>query len=151
MSLILSVPTCCSGPIPLASPTIRVPDALYSGSPAWTRTPGSMWQAARPLITAPDGLLRPLPVPGRPWSHIALDFVTGLPVSRGKSVILTTVDLFRKQHTCLPRLPAPTVPFPKRLTLPYPLLLTISAVARGSGRRLYSLGTHPGDLSAIGK
>lgn len=26
----------------------------------------------------PAGLLHPLPVPGRPWSHIALDFMTGL-------------------------------------------------------------------------
>ncbi|KAK7933592.1 hypothetical protein WMY93_004488 [Mugilogobius chulae] len=32
---------------------------------------------------APSGLLRPLPVPHRPWSHIAVDFVTGLPPSEG--------------------------------------------------------------------
>ncbi|XP_038133603.1 E3 SUMO-protein ligase ZBED1-like, partial [Cyprinodon tularosa] len=30
----------------------------------------------------PSGLLHPLPVPTRPWSHIAIDFVTGLPISR---------------------------------------------------------------------
>ncbi|XP_038162154.1 pyridoxal-dependent decarboxylase domain-containing protein 1 [Cyprinodon tularosa] len=30
----------------------------------------------------PSGLLHPLPVPTRPWSHIAVDFVTGLPISR---------------------------------------------------------------------
>ncbi|KAI3355581.1 hypothetical protein L3Q82_018414 [Scortum barcoo] len=44
----------------------------------------------------PSGLLQPLSVPGRPWSHIALDFVTGLPPSNGKTVILTIVDRFSK-------------------------------------------------------
>ncbi|KAI3359008.1 hypothetical protein L3Q82_015392 [Scortum barcoo] len=38
----------------------------------------------------------PLPVPGRPWSHIALDFVTGLSPFNGNSVILTIVDHFSK-------------------------------------------------------
>ncbi|KAI3355122.1 hypothetical protein L3Q82_017993, partial [Scortum barcoo] len=31
------------------------------------------------------GLLQPLPVPQRPWSHLMLDFITGLPPSKGVS------------------------------------------------------------------
>jgi len=55
----------------------------------------------------PSGLLRPLPVPGRPWSHIALDFVTGLPLSQGNTTILTIVDRFSKtaHFVALPKLP----------------------------------------------
>lgn len=44
----------------------------------------------------PSGLLHPLCTPHRPWSHIALDFITGLPVLSEKSVILTIVDRFSK-------------------------------------------------------
>ena len=36
----------------------------------------------------PAGLLRPLPIPGRPWSHNALDLVTGIPTSQGNTTIL---------------------------------------------------------------
>ncbi len=55
----------------------------------------------------PAGLLCPLPIPGRPWSHIALDFVTGLPPSQGNSTILTIVDRFSKavHFVPLPKLP----------------------------------------------
>ena len=45
---------------------------------------------------APAGLLWSLPVPHRPWSHMAVDFVTGLPPSEGKTVILTILDRFSK-------------------------------------------------------
>lgn len=32
----------------------------------------------------PPGLLQSLPTPARPWSHVSLDFITGLPPSAGK-------------------------------------------------------------------
>lgn len=41
-------------------------------------------------------LLQPLSIPCRPWSHISLDFVTGLPPSDGNTVILMLVDRFSK-------------------------------------------------------
>uniref|UniRef100_A0A3Q2W0Y3 Gypsy retrotransposon integrase-like protein 1 n=1 Tax=Haplochromis burtoni TaxID=8153 RepID=A0A3Q2W0Y3_HAPBU len=55
----------------------------------------------------PSGLLRPLPTPSRPWSHFAIDFITGLPVSSGNSVILNIVDRFSKaaHFIALPKLP----------------------------------------------
>ncbi|KAI2652522.1 Transposon Tf2-9 polyprotein [Labeo rohita] len=56
----------------------------------------------------PVGLLQPLPSPSRPWSHIALDFVSGLPPSRGFTVILTVADRFSKavHFVPLPKLPS---------------------------------------------
>lgn len=54
------------------------------------------------------GLLRPLPVPQRPWSHIAIDFVTDLPNSQGYTTILTVIDRFSKACRLipLPKLPS---------------------------------------------
>uniref|UniRef100_A0A8C6NK09 Gypsy retrotransposon integrase-like protein 1 n=1 Tax=Nothobranchius furzeri TaxID=105023 RepID=A0A8C6NK09_NOTFU len=50
----------------------------------------------------PAGLLNPLPIPSRPWSHIALDFVCGLPDSHGFNTILTIVDRFSKACHLVP-------------------------------------------------
>ena len=60
--------------------------------------------SARP----PAGHLHPLSVPRRPWSHIAMDFVTGLPASQGNTVIMTVVDRFSKacHFVPLPGLPS---------------------------------------------
>lgn len=41
----------------------------------------------------PAGLLRPLPIPTHPRSHITMDFVTSLLVSVNNTLILTIVDL----------------------------------------------------------
>ncbi|KAI2665727.1 Transposon Tf2-9 polyprotein [Labeo rohita] len=58
--------------------------------------------------THPHGLLHTLPVPRRPWSHISLDFVTGLPESQGNYVILVVVDRFSKACHLLPLPKLPT-------------------------------------------
>lgn len=54
------------------------------------------------------GLLQPLPVPSRPWTHISVDFVTGLPNSAGNTVILTIVDRFSKMAYFVPLSKLPT-------------------------------------------
>jgi hypothetical protein len=51
---------------------------------------------------APSGLLQPLPVPLCPWSHIFLDFVTGIPPSVGNTTILTVVNRFSKAAHFIP-------------------------------------------------
>lgn len=68
----------------------------------------SVCARSKPSHRPPAGLLRPLPIPHRPWSHIAVDFVTGLPPSEGNSVILTIVDRFSKSvhYIPLPKLPS---------------------------------------------
>uniref|UniRef100_A0A9J8AQI1 Gypsy retrotransposon integrase-like protein 1 n=1 Tax=Cyprinus carpio carpio TaxID=630221 RepID=A0A9J8AQI1_CYPCA len=58
--------------------------------------------------TQPHGLQHPLPIPRRPWSHISLDFVTGLPPSQGNTVILVVVDRFSKTCHLLPMPKLPT-------------------------------------------
>ena len=54
------------------------------------------------------GLVQLLPIPSRPWSNIALDFVTGLPASQGNTTVLTVVDRFSKmvKFIALPKLPS---------------------------------------------
>lgn len=42
------------------------------------------------------GLLEPIPVPTQAWQTICMDFITGLPKSEGKEVILVIIDKFTK-------------------------------------------------------
>uniref|UniRef100_A0A3B3HKF8 Gypsy retrotransposon integrase-like protein 1 n=1 Tax=Oryzias latipes TaxID=8090 RepID=A0A3B3HKF8_ORYLA len=58
--------------------------------------------------SASAGLLHPLPTPSRPWSHLAMDFVTGLPPSAGNTVILTVIDRFSKMAHLIPLPQLPT-------------------------------------------
>jgi hypothetical protein len=51
-------------------------------------------------IKAP-GLLQPLSIPSQRWEEVSMDFITGLPKSKGKSVIMVIVDRLTKYaHFC---------------------------------------------------
>ncbi|XP_062418964.1 uncharacterized protein LOC134131237 [Pungitius pungitius] len=50
----------------------------------------------------PAGELVPLPTPQRPWSHVAVDFLTDLPASEGFTTILVLVDRFSKMCRFIP-------------------------------------------------
>lgn len=47
-------------------------------------------------------LLQPLPVPSHAWQTVSLDFVDGLPKSKGYNCILVVVDKFSKYAHFLP-------------------------------------------------
>ena len=50
-----------------------------------------------------QGLLQPLPVPDRPWNHISMDFIVGLPTSvDGYDAIYTFVDRLSKYVHLVP-------------------------------------------------
>ncbi|KAH9309936.1 hypothetical protein KI387_037847, partial [Taxus chinensis] len=47
------------------------------------------------------GLLQPLSIPSERWEEVSMDFITGLPKSEGKSVIMVMVDRLTKYaHFC---------------------------------------------------
>lgn len=48
------------------------------------------------------GLLQPLPIPSEAWTSVGIDFITGLPKSDGKEVIMVVVDRLTKYAHFLP-------------------------------------------------
>jgi len=51
---------------------------------------------------APYGVVKQLSVPDRPWQHLSVDFVTGLPQSKGYDAICVFVDRLTKQRHLIP-------------------------------------------------
>ena len=56
----------------------------------------------KPRRHASHGTLLPLPVPDRPWQDISMDFVVGLPKSKGFDAIWVVVDRLSKQRHFVP-------------------------------------------------
>ncbi len=55
-----------------------------------------------------SGLLQPLPIPQRPWTHLSIDFVTDLPPSNHFTTMLVIIDRFSKSCRLIPFKGLPT-------------------------------------------
>lgn len=99
-------------------------DSKWAGHPGMTRTLALLqnsyyWPQMRDDVDAyvrtclvcqqdkveqqrPAGLLEPLPIAGRPWESVSMDFISALPKSEGCGSIMVVVDRFSKYATFIP-------------------------------------------------
>lgn len=59
-------------------------------------------QMDKPERTREAGLLQPLPIPGRPWASISMDFLSGFPKVNEMSSVLVVEDRFTKYAIFIP-------------------------------------------------
>lgn len=53
-------------------------------------------QQVKSTVGKLQGLLQPLPIPEGPWEELTMDFIVGLPPSKGHVAIMVIVDRFKK-------------------------------------------------------
>lgn len=93
----------------------------------WTRE-CSTCQKCKSETVAKLGLLQPLPILDRAWSSISMDFIKGLPKSKGKIVILVVVDRLTK--------------FGHFLALAHPyIVVTVAQTCMGCLTQSFQIGT----------
>jgi len=80
-------------------------------------------QQAKYNTLPPAGLLQPVPISDHIWQDIAMDFITGLPMSHGYSVILVVIDRLSKFAHFIPL----TVDFSARKVV-YAFIKTVVSV-----------------------
>lgn len=56
----------------------------------------------------PEGKFVPLPIPQRPWSHLGVNFMMGLPRSQNYTCVLVVMDRFSKGCKLIPLTKLPT-------------------------------------------
>ena len=62
----------------------------------------SICQRFKPELVSYPGLLQPLPIPTHIWTEVSMDFIDGLPMSKGRSVIMVVVDRLSKYNDFIP-------------------------------------------------
>jgi hypothetical protein len=60
------------------------------------------YQLVKPEHIATPSLLQPLPIPIAAWSSIGMNFISGLPKSDGKNIIMVVVDRLTKYSHFIP-------------------------------------------------
>src|SRR5579871_5087018 len=58
-------------------------------------------QRTKPSTRKPSGILQPLPIPGRPWHSIGMDFLATLPVSIDGHDMIIVIDRLCCTDVCV--------------------------------------------------
>lgn len=61
-----------------------------------------IFQQSKYQALKPAGLLQPIPIPDQIWEELTMDFIGGLPKTKGKDTILVVVERLSKAANFIP-------------------------------------------------